>query len=582
MKKYFFILIPLLLFAQQNEKIDKILFGLKGLESEEVVIKGDTLISLLYNSEKEEGKIISEYLQKRLPEMNFNLLYGYVLIHSWRFYNFEKRLELLNKAYSIAKNLENKKLITTAEIFKAIAFKENNYPDSAMYYALKARDNLANSDNSDDLNTVNNLIADLHYYAGQYDKAEILYRQLLNTKSVKNTWMYNIIQNNIGLIRIKQKKYDDAKTYFTNSLKNLTSKKMTYTDSAALPYYYRILLEITYKQRNYKEAARYFFLAQKTSERFGQQNYLPVIYTYKGLMLLEKAKLDSAIIFLERAKNLNEKSPQIENSILIYSGLAKAYGSLKDYKKANYYVKLQNQAETTADSIFYKTRYMTNYAEYNYNKYLAEIKNYKQRQTILIIVTLIIIVSLITIIYFFLRLRKTNKALIAKNIEAAFSTKNISLPNTQKIVENDLVESSTELVLEENNNEISNQLDEELSMNIINGLEKLMNDEKLYLQNDITLDKVSILLHTNRLYLSKAINNTYKINFNVYINDLRIKEAIRIISSGDHKNLNVFGIANKCGFNNRVSFTKAFYKHTGVYPSYFMKHGEFNKQEIMS
>jgi len=338
------------------------------------------------------------------------------------------------------------------------------------------------------------------------------------------------------------------------------------------------MLEITFLQGHYKEAEEYYNLAKKVVERFEQTEYLPAIYAIKGNIYYEQGKYDSALVFFNKAKALNLVTPSIENSITIYSGLSKAYESLKDTKNTVLYLKLLNTAEDTADSIFYRARYMTKYAEYNYNNYLREITNYKQRQTILVIFTSIIIISLIAITYYFIRLRKANKFLITKNIEAAFSNEHISLTHTNKVNEDTIEEyltlTSTELNIDKENIKLTKEFTDDLTSR----LDKIMSDEKLYLQHNLTLDKVAELLSTNRLYLSKTINSIYKINFNVYINDLRIKEAIRIISSGEHKNFNIDGIANICGFNNRVSFTKAFYKYTGVYPSYFIKHGQITQK----
>ena len=77
------------------------------------------------------------------------------------------------------------------------------------------------------------------------------------------------------------------------------------------------------------------------------------------------------------------------------------------------------------------------------------------------------------------------------------------------------------------------------------------------------IDIYKSLNHINWIY--------FKINFNSYINDLRIKEAVRLITNQEHLLYTVDGLAEKSGFGNRVSFTSAFKKHTGVSPSVFIK-----------
>jgi len=82
---------------------------------------------------------------------------------------------------------------------------------------------------------------------------------------------------------------------------------------------------------------------------------------------------------------------------------------------------------------------------------------------------------------------------------------------------------------------------------------------------------VAYHLNTNRTYLSSAINIVLKKSFTTYINDLRVKEAIRKISSKEFKQMTIEGISLEVGFNNRDSFNTAFKKYTGVLPSYFIK-----------
>ena len=61
-------------------------------------------------------------------------------------------------------------------------------------------------------------------------------------------------------------------------------------------------------------------------------------------------------------------------------------------------------------------------------------------------------------------------------------------------------------------------------------------------------------------------------HFSSYINDLRIKKAILIISQKEDVNIyKLEGIAKQVGFKNRTTFITAFKNYTGVTPSFFMK-----------
>ncbi len=563
--------------------------------------------AILYNTELDEGKKISDYLIKVLRNSKFQKLYVMVLVHSWRFHSFDGKIKLLNEAYTAAKKLKDYKLVSTVEIFKAIAFRDNSMTDSAMTYALRARDTQKKTGKQGDSDEVINLIADLYYYAGQYDKAEALYRQLMSEESVKGSWRYNTLQDDLGLIRIKQKRYPEAERYFKKTLDTLTSKKMQHPDSTALPYQYRMLLQISFLQKHYEDAEKYYYTGKLLTERFELQEYLPAFYAYKGGLCLAKGERDSALVFYRKALELHRSTPNFDDAVNIYDGLSKTYTAKNDPVNANHYLKLLNHAQAASDSVFYRARYMTTFAEYNYNNYLSQIASYKERQTFLVIFILVMIVSLVTIAYFLIRLGRANRKLIAKNIELAKSGENIAAPpeavridrpstsagpsvsadrrgltdrrdltGYAKSNESELLQQEPAAVTasEDENKKESKKLDEDFIRDLIYRLDKLMQDEKIYLRPEISMDHLSDLLKTNRTYLSRAINSAYNINFATYINDLRIKEAVRIISGGEHKNFSIEGIAQKAGFNNRVSFTTAFYKHTGVSPSYFIKHAE--------
>ncbi|MBG6111996.1 AraC-like DNA-binding protein [Flavobacterium sp. CG_9.10] len=64
-----------------------------------------------------------------------------------------------------------------------------------------------------------------------------------------------------------------------------------------------------------------------------------------------------------------------------------------------------------------------------------------------------------------------------------------------------------------------------------------------------------------------------------YINDLRIDYALSKLQKNNKlRNYTVQALAQEFGFNGAESFSAAFYKKTGIKPTYFIKElTEFNK-----
>jgi AraC-like DNA-binding protein len=105
-------------------------------------------------------------------------------------------------------------------------------------------------------------------------------------------------------------------------------------------------------------------------------------------------------------------------------------------------------------------------------------------------------------------------------------------------------------------------------------LEKLegFENKKMYLQRDMTVQIAAEILNTNGKYISKIVNIYKNKSFTLYINDLRVDEAvIRLQENKKLWLLDMEGLASEFGFNKAQSFTSAFDKKTGLKPSFFIK-----------
>lgn len=95
-------------------------------------------------------------------------------------------------------------------------------------------------------------------------------------------------------------------------------------------------------------------------------------------------------------------------------------------------------------------------------------------------------------------------------------------------------------------------------------IEQAVDGEKLYRRDDLTLDVLVERTGYNRYYLSGALNRCTGRNFNTYINEFRIKEAIRLLSDPATADMTVEQIAFEAGFNDRKSLYRVFRKITGL------------------
>jgi AraC-like DNA-binding protein len=128
-----------------------------------------------------------------------------------------------------------------------------------------------------------------------------------------------------------------------------------------------------------------------------------------------------------------------------------------------------------------------------------------------------------------------------------------------------------ELTIEEQQRYSKSGLKEERAVELQQLLVKLMEEEKLFLNENISLPLLAEMLKIHPNYLSQVINERFQKNFYDFINSYRIEEFKRLIASGKSKNKTIFALALDCGFNSKASFNNSFKKITGITPSEFAK-----------
>ena len=99
-----------------------------------------------------------------------------------------------------------------------------------------------------------------------------------------------------------------------------------------------------------------------------------------------------------------------------------------------------------------------------------------------------------------------------------------------------------------------------LNVHIENAIQYI---EKNY-QNPVSLSEISEHLHLNMCYFCSLFKTHVGMNFNQYLNDVRIKHAKQLIEKGEQS---MIDIALEVGYNNPNHFSSTFRKVTGMSPS---------------
>ncbi|WP_310571048.1 helix-turn-helix domain-containing protein [Gemmatimonas sp.] len=87
---------------------------------------------------------------------------------------------------------------------------------------------------------------------------------------------------------------------------------------------------------------------------------------------------------------------------------------------------------------------------------------------------------------------------------------------------------------------------------------------------DLTAPRLARLLATNTTYLSRALNEGLGVNFNEFINRIRV-EAVQVELRAANADRDILTIALEAGFNSKASFNRVFKRVASVTPTEFKR-----------
>lgn len=109
------------------------------------------------------------------------------------------------------------------------------------------------------------------------------------------------------------------------------------------------------------------------------------------------------------------------------------------------------------------------------------------------------------------------------------------------------------------------KMSKDIYMVISDKLKKAMEEDKMFLNPNLTLMELAEAMNTNRTYVSRVIHFDNDCNFSEYVNNYRVEYAKSLISKDGSRNLTE--IAEESGFNNHASFIRQFSRVCGCNPS---------------
>ncbi|MFA5299027.1 MAG: helix-turn-helix domain-containing protein [Lutibacter sp.] len=404
---------------------------------------------------------------------------------------------------------------------------------------------------------INNSIGELKNLWGNYEEAvEIFKSQLKLLQQNKISFKYPRtfyleVLFNLSNAYILNKKLDTALIYAKKGIQ----ESLAINDSAQYYSFVSQIGIISYYQNNFETALDSL---NKSFQYKKSQNSLLNYHYYLGNIYWKQHNDEKAFFHFSKADSIYNETQDVVPEIRDIQEYFVSY-----YKKNN---DINNQLKYID-----RLLYIDSITKYNY-KNLNETLIKKYDTPILIAEKQQIINTL--------RQSERKSSLIILGLIAVFS---IALAFTLRFYKKQRIykERFNELLLIDrkevlNKETVKNTSDElqgisnEVVNSVLLALQEFENSHS-FLDNSITLNRLSKTFNTNSNYLSKIINFYKKQNFSSYISDLRIDYCIeQLITNKTYRKYSIKALSFELGFNNAESFSKAFYKKTGIYPSYFI------------
>jgi len=115
---------------------------------------------------------------------------------------------------------------------------------------------------------------------------------------------------------------------------------------------------------------------------------------------------------------------------------------------------------------------------------------------------------------------------------------------------------------------------------VLSSIQKVLQEDRLYLKNDLTLTELASKSGYPRNLVSQAINNQTTGNFFDLVNRYRVDEFLEKALNPENKHLSQLGIALESGFSSKASFYAIVKKKTGMTPSEYLAKIEKDRSEV--
>lgn len=325
--------------------------------------------------------------------------------------------------------------------------------------------------------------------------------------------------------------------------------------------YYEIKAKVQTEIGLIEKAAENYELAKQAWRNYPSR-YLRVLVSqadfeyYRRNYVKSKELLDSVLMLSSDSINTKERL----DALWIYSYLHQKQGNLAEaLNKSREFSKLKSTTYHFANAR------MLSEAKANYE--FDRISGQLARQKLMSVkhqrnfyvaaaVAILLIVIIVSFFIYHLRMKKIHSVIVG-NMRNSLKSEDVLKSRIReleaKLVNNDEAPKKSAVV-------------QDTLTEVMNDIETLFDKDRVYTDPGLTRDSLADLLGTNSTYITRAISERYHVSFVQFVNNYRIKEAVRVLSDPDD-DTPIKAVGINVGYNSPTSFYNHFKEATGMTPA---------------
>lgn len=317
-----------------------------------------------------------------------------------------------------------------------------------------------------------------------------------------------------------------------------------------------------YVQRNRLDSADYAFrLAEKNLKSSKIKSYYGESATlYRGLgnLALKRKQLDDAKQYFLKAQKIALANNNREVTDLIINDLRKYYRMVGDHEGLL-------EINQTKDSIdLLKKDEMVILADQDFKDEFAQKSKFEEYTYIFIALSVLLVLLVMGLFLYYKQQRKKSRLQFEKIIEK------LNAQQENEDADPVVVSSAKNYVEADGEDDSSLHISAEKEEELVQRM-KDFEQQKLYLDQNISRPKMASDLNTNTKYLSYIIRKYRGLDFSDYINQNRINYITKqLYTESTYRNYKISHLAELSGYSSHSRFANIFKKQMNISPSDFI------------